>query len=174
VYSLSAHRIFAWSLLLAIIGICAVIAVQPLVDAGVMRRELERSRLSMAEPGSLDPGATRFDPADVFLMSDEAAAVLRLQGWLEADAQAAGLSLGFLRVVGQASLGEHDAVWVEIAGEGDLQSVTELLEALERRRPAILVSEIDLSAADGAEPDHALDLRMVAGVLFREGGEGVP
>jgi len=145
--------------------------VAPLRTA-LFERDAARARYARYEAvltAASDTDGARYDLAQIASAgADDASAQLALQALLDRAARAAGFSVTALRPTGSEALGGVGrAVWVEATLSGDLQSLAELLTALDRERPILLVRTLEIEGGEGARPDTNLQVRLEAGRVWR-------
>jgi len=141
----------------------------------LFERDAARGRYARYEAvlaASSDTSGVRYDVAQIAAAhTDDASAQLTLQALLDRTARAAGFSVTALRPTGGEALGAVGrAVWVEATLSGDLQSLTQLLAALDRERPILLVRMLEIEAGNSARPDTNLRVRLEAGRVWRDEG----
>jgi hypothetical protein len=168
------HRLFALALTGVVLGL-GVAAIGAPVASALREREAAGTRLTRLEIKLKPPGdkALRYNPDDLSgRFADDAAAQVALQSALNKLANGASTSIGSIRPLGAEDYGRIGrAIWVDVAAKGDLQSLTDLLEAMDAQRPTVLVRRIDMTPAEGAaRPDAALQLRIEAGLIWRPEG----
>jgi hypothetical protein len=144
------------------------------VATALRERDEAETRLARLEIKlkPLDDKSVRFDPDDLSgRFTDNAAAQVALQSALDHLASSASVAISSVRPIGAEDYGRIGrAVWVEIAATGDLQSLTDFLEAMDAQRPALLVRRVEASRAEG--PDASLQFRFEAGLISRAGDPG--
>ncbi|MGD2134110.1 MAG: GspMb/PilO family protein [Maricaulaceae bacterium] len=99
---------------------------------------------------------------------DDAEAQLALQAALDRLVRSAGLAAGSVRPLGPEVLGDLGRVaWVEVSLTTDLQGLTDVLAAIDRERPLMLLRALEVQAGSGARSDENLRIRLEAGRAWR-------
>lgn len=165
------QRLAAIGLLLILVGIALASLAGPMIEAAAARidaaERLARFEAVLAEP-SLQQW--QYDPNELAAVrQDDGEAQIALQSITDRLLREAGVTVRSVRPLQAESFGSSGrTVWLEASLAGDIQSLVELLNAMDAQRPTLLVRRLDvISEPPGG--GRNLQVRIEAGQAWRAG-----